>query len=327
MRRREFITLLSGAAAAWPLAARAQVAGKVWRIGVLGGAPLPVLSQNYFGFLQGMRELGYIEGKDFVSELRTADNSYERLPSLAAEVVRIGVDILLTGTAAAVPVLQKETRTIPIVLAGISDPVGLGFIDSLARPGGNTTGVSSNTTETAPKQLELLAALLSDPSRIGLLGNPEGPSFVPFLRSVREAAQQARLQLVTLEARNAQEIEKAFAAFGSQAVQAVLVFSDSVFFAMRPFLSEQAMQRRLPTIFHYREFVQDGGLMSYGEAVQEYYRRAATFVHKLMHGAKPAELPVELPTRYHLTINRKTADTLGLTIPALLYIFADEVIE
>jgi ABC-type uncharacterized transport system substrate-binding protein len=222
MKRRHFITLLGGAAAAWPLAAWAQVAGKVWRIGVLGGAPLSVLSQNYSGFLQGMRELGYVEGKDFVSELRSADNSYERLPSLATELVRIGADIVLTSTGAAALPLQKATRTIPIVMAGISDPVGSGFIVSLARPGGNTTGVAGNRAETSPKQLELLAAIVSNPSRIGVLGNPETPSFVPFLRNVREAARQSRLQLVTLEARNAQEVEKAFAAFGSQAVQAVL---------------------------------------------------------------------------------------------------------
>jgi putative ABC transport system substrate-binding protein len=325
--RRCFLTLLGGAAAAWPLAARAQVAGKVWRIGVLSGAPLQVVSQTYSGFLRGMRELGYTEGKDFVSELRAADNSLERLPSLATELVRIGADVLLTATAPAVLALQKATPTIPIVMAGISDPVGAGFIVSLARPGGNTTGVAANYDETAPKQLELLAAILSNPSRIGLLGNPQNPIFMPFLRYVREAARQARLQLVTLEARNAQEVENAFAGFGSQAVQAVMVAPDAVFFGMRPFLIEQAMQRRLPTMFHLREYARDGGLMSYGEDLQEYYRRTATYVHKLMRGAKPAELPVELPTRYRLTINRKTADALGLTIPPVLYIFADEVIE
>ena len=220
LHRRSFLTLLGTSAAAWPLAARAQVAGKVWRIGVLGSGPLPVLSQNYSGFLRGMRELGYIEGKDFVSELRAADNSFERLPSLATELVQIGADVLLTGAGAAVLALQKATRTIPIVMAGgISDPVGAGFIVSLARPGGNTTGVASNRAETAPKQLELLAAMVSNPSRIGVLGDPQTPTLVPFLSNVREAARQARLQLVTLEARNAQEVEKAFAAFGSQAVQ------------------------------------------------------------------------------------------------------------
>jgi putative ABC transport system substrate-binding protein len=218
--------------------------------------------------------------------------------------------------------------TIPIVMAGgSSDPVGAGFIVSLAHPGGNTTGVASNSAETVPKQLELLAAMLSNPSRIGVLGNPEGPTLVSFLRSAREAARQARLQLVTLEARNAQEVEKAFAAFGSQAVQAVLVAPDAIFFGMRPLLIEQAMQRRLPIMYSAREFAQNGGLMSYGEDLQTFYRRAAIYVHKLMRGAKPADLPVELPTRYYLTINRKTANALGLTIPALLYIFADEVIE
>jgi putative ABC transport system substrate-binding protein len=327
MHRRSFLTLLGTSAAAWPLAVRAQVAGKVWRIGVLGVTTLPVMSQVYSGFLRGMYELGYTEGKDFVSELRVANNSFERLPGLATELVRIGADVLLTGSGAAVLALQKATRIIPIVMTGVSDPVGAGFIVSLARPGGNTTGVASNNYETAPKQLELLSAIVSNPSRVGLLGNPEAPGSVLLLRYVREAARQMRLQLVTLEARNAQEVEKAFAAFDSQAVQAVLVAPSAIFFGMRPFLIEQAMQRRLPTMFTTPEFVQEGGLMSYGEDLQEFYRRAATYVHKLMRGAKPADLPVELPTRYHLTINRKTADALGLTIPALLYIFADEVIE
>jgi ABC-type uncharacterized transport system substrate-binding protein len=193
-----------------------------------------VVMPDVFTFVHRAPIISAAARKDFVSELRAADSSYERLPSLADELVRIGADVLLTSTGPAVPALQKATRTIPIVMAGISDPVGSGFIVSLARPGGNTTGVSSNNTETAPKQLELLAAMVSNPSRIGVLGNPETPDFVLFLRPVREAARQARLQLVTLEARNAQEVENAFAAFGSQAVQAVLVVPGStVFFGMR----------------------------------------------------------------------------------------------
>jgi len=325
MRRREFIAGLG--AAAWPLVARAQVAGKVWRIGVLGGAPRPILAENYSGFQQGMRELGYFEGRDFVSELRAADNSYDRLNGLAVELVRLNVDILLTGTPAAVRPLQEATRTIPIIFAGVADPVGSGFVASLARPGGNTTGLANSYDDTAPKQLELLLATILHPSRIGLLGNPDTPPYLATVKNVRAAAQQAGVDLISLEARNTSEIEEAFAALAREHVQGVLVVPDAVYFGQRRLLTDNALKLRLPTMFQSREFVVDGGLMSYGQSVSEFYRQAATFVHKIMHGAKPADLPVERPTRFHLTINRKTADALGVTIPPVLYTFADEVIE
>jgi putative tryptophan/tyrosine transport system substrate-binding protein len=325
MQRREFIAGLS--AIAWPLAARAQVAGKVWRIGVLGAARRPLLAENYSGFQQGMRELGYIEGKDFVSELRSADNSYDRLKDLAVELVRLNVDILLTGTAAAIRPLQEATRTIPIIFAGLVDPVSNGFVVSLARPGGNTTGLASSTDDTSPKQLELLVTTVLHPSRIGLLGNPDNSIYLPFVKSVRAAAQQAGVDLISLEARNTSEIEEAFAALARERVQGVLVAPDAVYFGQRRLLADNALRLRLPTMFAAREYAVDGGLMSYGQSVNEFYHQAATFVHKIMHGAKPADLPVEQPTRFPLTINRKTADALGVTIPPVLYTFADEVIE
>ena len=326
MRRREFIAGLGGAMA-WPLAARAQVAGKVWRIGVLGGAPRPILAENYSGFQQGMRELGYFEGRDFVSELRAADNSYDRLNGLAVELVRLNVDILLTGTPAAVRPLQEATRTIPIIFAGVGDPVGSGFVASLARPGGNTTGLANFYDDTAPKQLELLMTTLLHRSRIGLLGNPDTPPYLAFVKNVRAAAQQAGVDLISLEARNTSEIEEAFAALAREHVQGVLVVPDAAYFGQRRLLTDNALKWRLPTIFGAREYAVDGGLMSYGQGTREFYRQAATFVHKIMHGAKPADLPVEQPTRFNLTINRKTADALGVTIPPVLYIFADDVIE
>jgi len=332
MHRRSVLTLLGGAsAAAWPLAARAQQAGKVWRIGHLavnlrpGGTGGP--SSAYAGFLQGMRELGYVEGKDFVTESRNAEGQYARLPDLAAELVRLKVDVIITGAAAAVLPAQQATRTIPIVFAAITDPVGNGFVASLARPGGNTTGLATATDDTSPKQLELLATIVPNSSRIGLLGNPETPSFSPVLKVTRDAAQQAGISLMVMEARNLQDIENAFATFGSERVQAVMVVADSIFFGLRERIPELALRHRLPTMFSTREYTEAGGLMSYGQSVREFYRSAATFVHKIMRGAKPADLPVEQPTRFHLVINRKTADALGLTIPPILYIFADEVIE
>jgi putative tryptophan/tyrosine transport system substrate-binding protein len=326
MKRRDFIAGLGGAAT-WPLAARAQVAGKVWRIGVLGGARLSILAENYSGFQQGMRELGYFEGRDFVTELRSADNSYDRLNGLAVELARLNVDILLTGTPAAVRPLQEATRTIPIIFAGVGDPVGSGFVASLARPGGNTTGLANSYVDTAPKQLELLLTTILHPSRIGLLGNPDTPNYLPTVKNVRAAAQQAGVDLISLEARNTSEIEEAFAALAREHVQGVFVGPDAVYFGQRRLLTDNALKLRLPTMFPAREFAVDGGLMSYGQSVSEFYHQAAIFVHKIMHGAKPADLPVEQPTRFHLTINRKTADALGVTIPPVLYIFADEVIE
>ena len=208
-RRRQFITLLGGAAATWPFAARAQLAGKVWRIGI----PIVVSRENfsrlYAGFQQGMQELGYVEGKDFVIEWRSAEGRYERLPEVAAELVRLKVDIILTGVTAAIRPLQQATSTIPIVMAYSVDPIGNGFVASLAHPGGNITGLTGSTDDTTPKQLELLAAVVVSPSRIALLENPDSPTYPPVRKSALEAAKKAGLLLVTVEARNPQETENA----------------------------------------------------------------------------------------------------------------------
>jgi putative tryptophan/tyrosine transport system substrate-binding protein len=187
--------------------------------------------------------------------------------------------------------------------------------------------LANSFDDTAPKQLELLVTTVLHPSRIGLLGNPDAPNYLPFVKKVRAAAQQAGVDLISLEARNTSEIEEAFAALSREHVQGVLVIPDVVYFGQRRLLADNALKLRLPTMFQAREWVVDGGLMSYGQGVREFYRQAATFVHKIMLGAKPADLPIEQPARFHLTINRKTADALGVTIPPVLYIFADEVIE
>jgi putative ABC transport system substrate-binding protein len=327
VKRREFISLLGGAAA-WPLAARAQQpADKVWRIGLLSTVTRSMYSPLHAGFLQGMHELGYIEGKDFITEWRSAEGRYERFPALAAELVRLKVDIIVTATQAAIRPLQQMTDTIPIVMVFSTDPVGNGFVASLAHPGGNITGLAGSSDDSTPKQLELLAMVVPNVSRIGFVGNPAGPTLAPVLKRVTNAAQKAGLSIIPMEASNAQQIDDAFTAFANERVQAVLVAGDPFFFGQKQQLVELALKNHLPSMFHLRDYAEAGGLMSYGEALTDFYRRAATFVDKIFKGAKPGDLPIEQPTKFKLVINRKTADALGVTIPPQLYIFADEVIE
>jgi ABC-type uncharacterized transport system substrate-binding protein len=283
--------------------------------------------QSLCPFQQGMHELGYIEGKDFVTEWRSAEASYERFPELAAELVGLKVDVIVVAVNSAIRPLQQATNTIPIVLAYAIDPVGNGFVTSLARPGGNTTGLAGSSDDTAPKQLELLAAVVPNASRIGLLGNPGAPIYSSVLKRAANATQNAGLSLVPMEAGNPQQIEDAFTAFANEPVQAVMVASDAVFFGQRQRLAELALAYGLPSMFTQREDTDAGGLMSYGENLSEFFRRAAIFVDKIFKGAKPGDLPIEQPTKFHLVINRKTADSLGVMIPPQLYIFADEVIE
>ena len=307
--------------------ARGQQGGKVRRIGLLSGASRDGASNNFDAFLQGMRELGYVEGRDFIADLRFADGNYERLPELAADLVRLEPDVIVTGTTAAIRTLQRATTTIPIVLAYSTDPVGNGLVASLARPGGNITGLSGSSEDTSPKQLELVASVVTNVSRIGLLGNPASPVYADVRKSAQTAAQKVGLTLVSVEARNLQEIDRAFADLNNQRVQAFIGAADAVFFTQRQQIAELALRNRLPSMFSQREYAQAGGLMSYGENLSDFFRRAASFVDKIFKGAKPGDLPIEQPTRFNLVINRKTADALGMTIPPQLYIFADEVIE
>jgi putative ABC transport system substrate-binding protein len=327
VRRREFIALLGSGVAGWSLAANAQQMGKVWRIGLLSGASHDTYSRLYAGFQLGMRELGYVEGKDFVGEARYADGNYERLPDLAAELVRSKVDIIVTGWTAGIGTLQQATSTIPIVMAYSTDPVGNGFVASLARPGGNITGLTGSSDDSAPKQLELLATVVPNTSRIGVLGNPATPTYSAVLKGTETSAQKAGLAVVPMEAGNPQQIRKAFAAFAEQRVQAVIVAADAVFFLQRWQIAELAIINRLPSMFSQREYAVAGGLMSYGENLSDFFRHAASFVDKIIKGAKPGDLPIEQPTKFNLVINRTTADAIGVTIPSHLYIFADEVIE
>jgi putative ABC transport system substrate-binding protein len=326
IKRRELLALLGGAAAAWPLAARGQPSGKVWRIGFLVGYKRSF--RNYDGFVQGMRELGYVEGKDFVSELRFTEGQNERIPDLAAELVRLRVDILFTALAAAVRSLQQATHSIPIVFVSISDPVGLGFITSLAHPGGNTTGLAGSFDDTSPKRMQLLLTAAPGLARVGLLQNPDNSSSsLPNLRAAQEAAHQAGLSLILMDARSPEEIDHAFAALGNAGVQAVMVGGDALFFRMRQQIAELALKNHVPSISPQGEYARAGGLMSYGEDLADFYRRGASYVDKIIKGASAGDLPVEQPTRFHLVINLKTAKTLGLSVPPRLVAIADEVIE
>jgi putative tryptophan/tyrosine transport system substrate-binding protein len=223
--------------------------------------------------------------------------------------------------------LQRGITTIPIVMAYSADPVGNGLVASFMRPGGNMTGLAGSSDDTAPKQLELLATIVPNISRIGLPGNPNNTVYPPVLKSAQDAARNAALSVVPIEARDPQEIEKGFAALVKERVPAVVVAGDAIFFGQRWRIAELALANRLPTMFSQREYAEAGGLMSYGENLADFFRRAAAFVDKIFKGAKAGELPIEQPTRFNLVINRNTADALGVTIPPQLYIFADEVIE
>jgi putative tryptophan/tyrosine transport system substrate-binding protein len=329
VRRREFLTLVGGAASAWSLAAQAQQAGKVWRIGALSGAARPAVLEKspYGGFLQGMQELGYAEGRDFVIEWRFAEAKPERYAEFAAELVRLKVDIFLAAAPEAVRYFQQAGPQIPIVLALSTDPVGNGFATSLAHPGGNITGLANSMDDSTPKQLELLTAAVPGLSRLGVLANSSSPNFASVANSVSAATQTKGLSLVMADARAAEELDSAFALLLRENVQAMMLASNVLFNLNRQRIAEFTTSNRLPSMFAVREYVEAGGLMSYGESFREFYRRAASYVDRIIKGAKAGDLPIEQPSRFYFTINLKTAKAIGLELPAALLLRADEVIE
>jgi putative ABC transport system substrate-binding protein len=328
-RRKLLIALGAGVLAA-PLGSNAQQKGKVWHIGFLSpqhrSAPLDPDSRER-AFLQGMRELGYVEGKNLLIEWRFADNKDERLPGLASELVQLKVDVIVALGSPAIRVLQKATATIPIVMGGTGDPVGSGFVKSLARPGGNITGLSSLSDEISPKLLELLITMAPKTARVALLVNPDSSTHTAILKGILAAAQKPGIKIIPVEARTPPEIEKAFSTAVKENAQAVIVSYTGIYIQQHRKIAELAMKYRLPTIFSPREFAEAGGLMSYGVNIPDQYRRSATYVDKIFKGAKPADLPVQQPTKFDLVINRKTAKAFGLTIPQSLLISAEKVIE
>ena len=321
MDRRAFIgTLVAGFAA--PLVAEAQQPrGKAARIGLLGDVPL-FLDE---AFRQGLRELGYVEGQNIVIEHRSPEWKYERLPGLAADLVRLNVDIIVAASPAATKAAKQATSTIPIVFTVSGDPVADGFVASLARPGGNVTGLATIGPELVGKQLEMLKAVAPKVSRVAVLQNPDTHGGV--LRQAEGSARGLGLHLQILEARTPSQIEAAFAAMSSQRVDGILVMRDAVFRAQRVQITALAAKKRLPAVYGLREEAEAGGLIAYGTSVPQLYRRAATYVDKILKGEKPGDLPVEQPTKFELVINLKTAKALGLTIPPSLLQRADQVIE
>lgn len=328
-RRRNLVIALGAGAVLLPLISFAQRAGRVWRVGFLSqrGRPDSLESGVFGAFRRGMRDLGYIEGKNLEIEWRFADSRFQQLPDLAAELVRIKVDAIVSVGTAATSAAQKATVTIPIVIATAPDPVGSGFVASLARPGGNITGMSNLATDIGPKHLEMLLSLVPRLSRMAILLNPANLSHVVTLKNVQAAAQKTNVKTLPMEARTVQEIEQAFAAMVREKAGAAIVARDGLFSQQERQIAELAAKYRLPTISGNREFVEAGGLISYGQNITENYRRAATFVDKIFKGAKPSELPVEQPTKIELFINLNTAKLLGLKIPQSLLIRADKVIE
>ena len=326
MDRRAF---LAGAAAllAAPLAAQAQQAGKVWRVGYLAAGSGSENLTYLNAFRQGLRDLGYVEGRSITIEYRWAEGKYERLPELADELVHLKVDVLVAANAPSAQAAKEATREIPIVMTVLVDPAAAGLVASLARPGGNITGLSMVAPELVGKQLELLKQVVPKISRVAVLGNPANPGTAPQLREAKAAAPALGLQLQVVEVRGASELERAFAAMTSAHVEAVLVLVDAMFGSQREKLANLALKSRLPAVSGLTRHAQAGDLLAYGASRVDVYRRAATYVDKILKGAKPADLPVEQPTKFELVINLKTAKALGLTIPPSLLARADQVIE
>ncbi len=325
MKRREFIELL-GSAAAWPLSAHAQQPGKPPTIGFLGASVPSAWNQWVAAFVQRLRELGWIEGRTIAIEFRWAEGRSERYAEIAAEFVRLKVDIIVTSGTPTALAAKQATTAIPIVFASAGDPVGNNLVASLARPGGNITGLSSQMIDTAGKRVELLREILPGLRRLAILANIGSPNAALEMGEVQATARALGLEVATLEVRRAEEIVPVFGALKGRA-DALDVITDPLMNANRIRINTLALAARLPTISGLREFVEAGGLMSYGPNWPDKFRRAGDFVDKILRGAKPADIPVEQPTRFDLVINLTTAKALGLDIPPTLLARADEVIE
>jgi putative ABC transport system substrate-binding protein len=324
MKRREFITLLGGAALAWPKAARAQQAAKLSTIGYLGASTRSVESLRIAAFVERLRELGWIEGRTIAIDYRWTEGRDERLTEIAAEFVRLKVDIIVTAGSPQTLAAKHATSVIPIVFAAVGDPVGAGVVESLARPGGNATGLSMQQTDTAGKRLELLRDVIPSLRRLAIMANSDNPS--NDMREAQAAARALGLEAVTSEIRRRADIAAAFDALKGR-VEALYICNDPLLGTHRVHFITLALGMRLPTMFFSREQVEAGGLMSYGSNFPDLYRRAADYVDKILRGAKPADIPVEQPTKFDLVINLITAKALGLEIPPTLLARADEVIE
>jgi putative ABC transport system substrate-binding protein len=319
------VMLIVGALVA-PLTVGAQQAARIPRIGVLHTGTAAAVSQNVEAFKQGLREHGYVEGQNIVVERRFAESKSERIPELAAELVRMKVDVIVTATDAAIAAVKQQTQTIPIVMVNSADPVGTGFVSSLARPGGNVTGITSISPELSAKRLELLKEVIPGLSRVAIMWNPEVRGALFDYKETQNAARPLQLQLQSVEVNRVDDFDRAFTSMLTGRAEAFVVSSPFAF-EIRSQLANLAQKHRLPSVFSQREFADAGGLMAYGPNLTAQWRRAAMYVDKILKGAKPGDLPVEQPTALELVINLKTANALGLTIPPTLLRRADQVIQ
>lgn len=325
--RRQFLFALGAGALAAPFPSLAQ--GRVWRIGYLdfGSKQSTLESGRYAALMQGLNELGYVEGRNVVFEARYADGHTERLDGMAAELVRQKVDVILTLGSAASRSAQRSTGAIPVIVIASPDPVGEGFAVSLARPGGNVTGMSNGAGDTVQKQVELLGEMIPRLRRIAVLVNPANGSHASLVTLVESAAQRTGRQVVPMRVSTPEDISGRFAVMAREKADAVLVLADAFFFQQRKQMAALALKLRLPTIYASGGWAEAGGLMSYGADFNDNFRRAAIFVDKLLKGAKPGDLPFEQPLRYYFVINRKTAGALGIKLTGKLMLLADKVIE
>ena len=326
MQRREFITLLGGAAAAWPLAAGAQQPGKVFRIGFLWDSPDAFLDALE-AFRQGLRELGYVEGRTITIEYRWAEGKPERMRELAEELVRLKVDVIVAPSSIYTEAAKRATSTIPIIFMSHADPLGSSHVASLGRPGGNITGLSLMMTETNVKGLELLKEAVPRISRVAVVFDPATPSHGPGLKAVKAAGPTLGLRIQSVPVRSATEFDSAFTAIIEERADAVLVLSTPLFIAGAKRLAELCLAHKQPSLFGPKHHVQEGGLISYSPDRADLWRRGAIYVDKILRGIDPADLPVEQPTKFEIAINLKTAKSIGLAIPPSLLGRADEVIE
>ena len=327
--RRRLVISLGASALATPLAVFAQQQGKVWRVGFLALRHVDFVDADYYygPFTQGMRELAYVVGKNLVIEWRSAEGKSERMPELAAELVRLKVEVLVTAGTPASLAAQKATTEIPIVMINVGDPVGTGLVKSLARPGGKSTAISNMTTDLGPKLLEMLRGMVPKVTRVAVLVNPSNAQQTSWLKNVQAAAQKIGVKIQPVKASTPHEIANGFAEMARQKAAALIVPQDQLFQQQKYQIVELTAKHRLPSTGTYGEYVEAGGLMSYGQNIRENPRRAATYVDKIFKGAKPGDIPVEQPMTFELFINRKTANALGLKISNAILVQATKVIE
>jgi len=325
MRRREFIRLLGGAVVAWPLASSAQ--SKIARIGFMGNSTAALEANLVDAFREGLREHGYEEGRNIAIEYRWADGEYERFPALVTELIAAKVDVIVTAGTPAALAMKKATTTVPLVMVAVGDPVGTGLVPSLARPGGNLTGLSSIAPDLEGKRLQLLREVVPALSHVAMFVNSLNPFHVSSMRQARAAAQAMGIKLQLHDISKSEDLDGAFAAIREERPDALLTLADRVFLHNRERLMDFTKEQRLPNVNAYKELVEVGGLMSYGPSYEDMHKRAAIYVDKILKGAKPADLPIEQPSKFTFIVNLKAAKALGITVPSQLLGLADRLIE